>query len=183
MSMICGSRFKKLRFGGAMLLGVLISSSHPYAHSQISSDAFAGRLELSSYRTLFRRVLLYSRLADEADVVHAPKPHLRNITSTRFNLTSEGAFCLNQYALSYEREAIRVHAQVLQATSNFHHKFAHGSIPSGTDATPPAELAILQAADDELITRHRDLLRNCMQEAEFVQLHQKVLAAFGGSSK
>lgn len=128
---------------------------------------------------LFQQSALYKNLADQADAAQTPKPQLRRLLATRFDLSDFDNANLERLALAYHGEIEPVHQQVLTVIRQFHAKFPSGVVGKGIDASPPPELAGLQQQGDAVTLRYRDLLRSSMREEDFQKLHAKVRATFG----
>jgi hypothetical protein len=149
------------------------------AQQQSTSVATSDKSDVNAYRTLFRQVLLYKRLADEADASPAPKPHLRHIVSNRFQLNNNDSATLERLSLAYQSEINPIHAQIVDATTKFRARFPSGIAQNGADTSPPPELAQLQQQEDAATLRYRDLLRSSMREEDFQKVQAKVRDTFG----
>jgi hypothetical protein len=159
---------------------VLSGYGNSAACQQVSSVASSDKVDISAYRILFRRTLLYKKLADEADAAHTPKPQLRNILPNRFDLDKADSASLERLSLAYQVEIDPIHAQVVAAIAKFHARFSSGIAQKGADDTsPPPELAQLQQEEDAVTLRYRDLLHNSMREEDFQKVQAKVRDAFG----
>jgi hypothetical protein len=172
-----------MRLMVALLLVVLSGLGNSAAGQQLNGSVGpVDRADRSAYRTLFRQVLLYKKLADEADKSPTPKPYLRHILADRLGLSDDNNTSLDRLAVAYQGEIDPIHKQVLATIASFHARFPLGVVPHGADTSPPPELATLQQQEDAVTLRYRDLLRNSMSEDDFQKFHTKVLASFGNTS-
>jgi len=149
------------------------------AQQTSSSVGSSDHTDAIAYRTLFRRAVLYKKLADEADASHTPKPQLRRILATRYGLNDSDSATLLRLALAYQAEIAPIHQQITDAVRTFQARFPSGIIPRGADSSPPPELRKLQDQEDAVTLRYRDLLRTSMREEDFQKANAKIRENFG----
>jgi hypothetical protein len=159
-----------------LVLSALTNSavSQTVGSTAVSSD----RADMKAYRTLFRQVVLYKKLADQADTTPTPKPELRRILAARYGFNDNDNATLQRLALAYQSEIAVIHQQVLTVFKKDHVRFPLGTIPKGADTSPPPELKGLQNQEDALTLHYRDLLRTSMREEDFQKTHTKIIANF-----
>lgn len=168
-----------MRLLTVILLVVLSGSCNSAIGQQVSSAAASSdRVDTIAYRTLFRRAILYQKLADEADASHAPKPQLRRILAARFDLNDADSASLGRLSSQYQAEIEPIHQKITKAIKSFRARFPSGVIPRGADKTPPPELKELQSQEDAVTLRYRDLLRTSMHEEDFQKVNTKVRKDF-----
>jgi hypothetical protein len=167
-----------MRLPIAFLLVVLSGLGNSAIGQQASSSVTASdKVDTNAYRILFRRAVLYKKLADEADAAHSPKPQLRRILPARLGLSEADSASLERLALAYQSEIAPIHQQITVVISQLRARLASGV--TGTDTGPPPELKQLQQRDDAVTLRYRDLLRTSMREEDFQKAHAKILESFG----
>jgi hypothetical protein len=174
-------RSSTMRLLIAFLLVVLSGLGNSAIGQQAGNSAVVStdRTDASAYRVLFRRVLLYKKLADEADAAHAPKPQLRRIVSNRFGFNDADGASLERLSLAYQGEINPLHAQITEVIAKLYARFPSGIAQKDSDTTPPPELAQLHQQEDAVTLRYRDLLRNSMREEDFQKVQAKVRDTFG----
>jgi hypothetical protein len=165
----------------ALVLVVTFSVGTPHLKAQQAASSLVSedRLNRNVYRVLFRQAALYQKLADEAEASDKPKPYLRHILATRFELSDDDNATLNRLSISYQKETDPIQKQVVEVVQRFHARFPSGIIEPGMDDAPPSELAVLERQEDVVTFRYRDLLRNSMREEAFQKFHAKILEQFG----
>ncbi len=141
------------------------------------------KVDRNAYQTLFRRVLVYDTLADQADAAHTPKPHLRRVLANRLGLSDDDSATLKNLALAYQNESTPVRAQIVASLAKFHARFPGGIAAPGVDRSPPPELLDLQRQQDAITLRYRDLLRNSVSADTFQRVHAIVQSTFGTGIK
>jgi len=165
----------------ASLLVILSASGNSALAQQATlSVVTPDKADAQAYRTLFRRALSYKKLADEADLAHTPKPHLRHVLATRYALSDDDSASLEKMAIAYQVAIKPIHDRTLEVVKQYRARFPFGVIQAGMDATPPPELAELQKQDDAVTLLYRDLLHNSMREENFQKLNTRIAADFGG---
>jgi hypothetical protein len=163
------------------LLVVLSGIGNSAVAQQASASIVSpDRANAQAYRTLFRRALNYNKLADEADLAHTPKPHLRHVLATRYALSDEDSASLQRIAIAYQTAIKPIHDRTVEVVKQYRARFPFGVIQAGMDATPPPDLSDLQQKDDAVTLLYRDLLRNSMREENFQKLNLRVTTDFGG---
>jgi hypothetical protein len=125
--------------------------------------------DVAVYRALFRRTAHYKKLSDEAADQGVDKSHLRRILSEDLELDSATASRVEILAIDCQEEIAPIHDRVLAVIKEFRSKISRGEIKVA-DASAPPELAALQAEEDAVVIRHRDLLKNEMPAAEFLRM-------------
>ncbi len=164
----------------ASLLVVLSASGNSAVAQQASSSlASSNSAEVSAYRILFRQTLLYKKLADEADSTQHPKPHLRHILATRYELSEDDSASLERMAIAYQAAIKPIRDRTIEVIKAYRARFPFNVIRPGMDTTPPPELADLRAREDAVTLLYRDLLHNNMREADFQSLNTKLAASLG----
>lgn len=170
---------RPLAFGCALLIGISVVGSSLNAQQTSTSVQPLDPVDITAYRILFRRAVLYKNLADQADAAHSPKPYLRRILANRFALNDFDSSTLERLSLAYQREIDPLHDQALAVMRQFHARFPLAIVGPGVDASPPPELSLLQNQQDLVVLRYRDLLRSSMREEDFQKLHARIQADFG----
>ena len=94
---------------------------------------------------------------------------MRRILSADLELDEATASRVEILAIDCEEEIAPIHARVLAVIKEFRSKISRGEIKLA-DATAPPELATLQAEEDAVVIRHRDLLKNEMPPADFSKM-------------
>jgi hypothetical protein len=148
----------------------------------ITQDVAAiNKTDAISYRLLFRMAAEYKQLADDATANHQDKSHFRRILAVRLEMSSDDAVSLERIAINCQNELAPLRARSLSIIREFRARFSGSIVTAGMDTSPPPELAILQAQEDSIILRHRDMLRNAMKEEDFQRSEKKVREMLSGA--
>jgi hypothetical protein len=169
----------------ALFLWTILSGYVAIAAGQTANaniDKSPDKSDVHVFRTLFEFDLQLNQMADDAEAVHKPKPHLRKILARKFEISDFDSANLDRFSQAYKQDITPIEAQKDTLIAQFRARFPSRKIPVGADISPPAGLADLQKQENSIILYYRDQLRNSMREADFQILQTKVRQAFGSTA-
>lgn len=170
----------RLRFLAPTLLLVCSLSpavSHAKAQATAPLPAFS-KADATAYSVLFRRVNTYNQLSQNMASTDN-KAFLSRSIRDRLKLSDAEFAILLTLARNYDVEMSPLRAKVSQTTSAFRARFPHNLVPPGSDLSPPVQLGALQAQEESLVSKYRDLLQNKFASATFQYADVKIRSDYG----